>query len=140
MTEPKQIDLTINNNIPEKLEKALLALADYHQAIIQRNTLKTQDPNVLEEIAIILRQKSKAIHEYLQTSQLPEELSSDTELKSCLEHLKQTNIPYSAYINTMICYWTKLMFEDYPFSISHNHIGQLYQNSISGLEDDESQD
>lgn len=132
-----EINSNIQPQVPKQLENALVALSDYHQDLIQKYTLNTQVPNVLEEVANILRQKSNIIKTFIITNQFPVDISSDTELKDCLDRLKSSNIPYSAYVNTMISYWTKMMFEDYPFCNSPEHIRRFLLNSIPPADADE---
>ena len=131
MAEPHHVPEYNDDGLPERLKAVLYALADYHKYLLQKYTLQTQDPIQIRNVQAILRNQAKQILLALQTGSL--DGIEDDALVQCIQTLQKNKSPFSHEIDTMMKYWCRLMFEEYPFSISHNHIQKLYQNSISML-------
>jgi hypothetical protein len=128
MAEPVHMENYNDDRLPERLKAILYALADYHKYLLQKLTLQTQDPIQLRRVEQILRDQAKTILLALQTGQT--DGLQDDALAQCIETLRQNNTPYDSNVETLMKYWCRMMFEEYPFSISHNHIEKLYQNSV----------
>jgi hypothetical protein len=128
MAEPNHTPEYNDDGLPERLKAILYALADYHSHLLQKITLETQDPIQVHKAKDIMKQQAKLILLALEKGNFDD--IHDEKLKQCLEILKSNNTPYTFYVDTMLEYWCNLMFEEYPFSISHNHIQKLYKNSV----------
>lgn len=108
------------------IEPILKALSDYKMKIINKNTLTTQNPNELNEIAPILRAKSKAIKEYILKRIVPPR--EDTDLYECIQTLDPLLNPWNADISVLAKYWCEKLFETENFS-NAEHLQRIINNS-----------
>ena len=134
--EENQTTESITNIIPDRLKRVLDALSEYHKDILIKYSHFTQSPQELIAIQTLLREKAKVIRNYLLYNKFPE--GADTELKECLDNIKQANTPWDPEISTLTNYWCDLMFIKHPFTMSHKHIQNLLKNSLVLIEDDTS--
>ena len=123
MTEPYHTPEYTDENIPTRLRNILNTLAEYHTLLLQKSTLSTQDPENVNNTLPMMRAASYKIKDLIIN---PTTLQTDPILKKLQTYL----LPWTADTTALATYWCELMFERYPFSISHNHINQLYRNSV----------
>jgi hypothetical protein len=128
MAEPVHMPDYNDDGLPERFKAILYALADYHKHLLQKLTLNTQDPVQVSHVQEILRNQAGVILQALRTGNTLG--IQDEALINCINTLRQNNSPYNPTVETLMSYWCEMMFEEYPFSISHNHIEKLYENSI----------
>ena len=124
------------SNIPERLEAILLALSNYHQALLQEYSLRSQSPNELMGIKTLLADKANIIEHFILFGELPTGIQIDQGLQDCLHRLQENIQPWNPQTTTLSRHWCKLMFEQYPFTVNHKHIQQLLANSLQEIESD----
>jgi hypothetical protein len=133
MAEPYHIPEYNDDRLPERLKAILYALANYHQYILQKYTLETQNPNHIHQVEKFLRNQCNIIINAV-TNGITNEIKDD-KLLECISILRENYTPYSYQVESLLRYWCHMMFEQYPFSISHNHIQKLYENSVQPIDE-----
>lgn len=114
--------------ISERLQAILKILSDYHMYVLQENSLASQNPEeTIHNIKNILAKNGDMLEEYLRWRTNP--LTKDAELLVCVDNLSKHVEPWNIQISTLAPDWCRLMFKEYPFSISPEHISRLYKNS-----------
>lgn len=107
--EPKQ----------ETIDAIVKILSDYKMKIINDATLKTQSPSELRNISAVLRQKSRAIKDYI--LRRTESSRDDAELYACIKALEPYLNPWNSDISVISKYWCDKLFETDNFSeAKHN--------------------
>lgn len=132
--EPHYVEEEDDSRLPERLKAILKALADYHTHLLQKNTLETQDPNHVDKVRQMLKEQAKVILFALSSGQT--EKIQDPKLSECIQSLQLNNRPYDFEVDTLLKYWCKMMFVEYPFIIAHNHIDRFLKNSLYKEEDE----
>lgn len=126
-------------NLPERLTNILEILKNYHQQIIQKQTLPTQDPYAtLIHLKAILAEKGEALEEFLRWRNITPEAKQDTDLMACIQLLSPNIDPLHPKISVLAPRWCQLMFKDYALSIDPTHALRLYENSGAESEDEHS--
>ncbi len=128
MTEPYHI--TSENIRPENTKEysILNALRDYHEYLLQTNTLHTQSPDTIKQAEFFLRLKSRELKSAIDSIQQTP-LTQDEKYNQCIQKLKEILIPWSPELSTLAKYWCEMMFEIHPFTLNPGHIDTLYKNS-----------
>lgn len=136
MSEPyHHIDRPLN--VPERLKNILEILKAYHQQIIQKQTLPTQDPyTTLTHLKALLAEKGDALEEFLRWRTTTSDVRQDTELMACIQLLSPNLDPLHPKISVLAPRWCHLMFKDYALSIDPLHMERLYKNSGAESEDE----
>lgn len=124
--------------IQQRLQKILNILIQYHTHLLQKNTLLTQDPNTLIDLRTLLRKEGQNINHFILYGKYPQkqEAIEDPLLKETLTNLQEVLHPWNAEVSTLSEYWCKMMFTQYPFSISYDHMKNLYKNYGLPIEED----
>jgi hypothetical protein len=128
MAEPYHTPEYNDEGLPERLKEILYALANYHQHTLQKYTLETQNPNHIRHVEQMLRNQCKVIINAV-ISGVTKGIE-DEQMLQCIAIIRRNYSPYSYQVESLLRYWCHMMFEQYPFSISHNHIQKLYENSV----------
>lgn len=97
--EPKQ----------ETIDAIIKILSDYKMKLINTGTLKTQAPSELINTNAILRQKSRAIKDYILRRTLPS--PDDADLYACIKALEPYLNPWNSDISVITKYWCEKLFE-----------------------------
>jgi hypothetical protein len=115
--------------LPEKLQKILDALAEYHKICLQKNTLNTQEPKKIEDIRQYFKKVYAEICDYIEDSKNTPTLLQDPDFQKMFGVLKECTREWDADISVLVPHWCNLMFIQFPFTISHNHIQSLRNNN-----------
>lgn len=113
---------------PDRLKKILDALIDYHTQLVQEHTLQSQSPTDVVNLKAILREKSRDIKLFLQGGRVPV-ANSDTEFRKFLDVVGKLLEPWDHEISALSKYWTQMMFEEFPLSISPEHTKRLLESA-----------
>jgi len=132
---PIRKDTFQSPELPDKLQKIISAMIEYHKSFLHKNTLNSQEPYKLENIQKYLKEVCCQICDYIEDSNNIPTLLDDPDFKRLFEFLKEETIEWDSEISVLIPYWCNLMFVQFPFSISQNHIWQLYKNSKERIDD-----
>lgn len=132
---PSGKDTLQSPELPDKLQKILSAMIEYHKNFLHKNTLNSQNPNKLEEIRKYFKEVCCQICDYIENSDNKPTLLQDSDFQKLFQVIQQETNDWDSEISVLIPYWCNLMFVQYPFSISQNHIWQLYKNSKSTSDD-----
>lgn len=119
----------------KELYEILELLSRYHTHLLQNETLKTQEPISLNRMISKIDAKGNDILYFIKTREYP--IKKDEKINDLLGKLSILLAENSFKKSTYSKYWTRHMFQEYPFSISANHIENLYKNSILRLEEEE---
>ena len=123
-------------NLPERLEIILKILSDYHQQVIQQNTLPSQNPmESLTRLRAILAKKGDALEDFLKWRVITPEAQQDEELMACIRLLSPNLDPVNPKVSVLAPRWCSLMFKEYPMSVKPEHILRLIENSGYESED-----
>jgi hypothetical protein len=97
--EPKQ----------ETIDSIVKILSDYKMKVINDGTLKTQAPSELRNTSAILREKSRAIKDYILRRTMPSQ--DDVDLYACIKELEPYLNPWNSDISVISKYWCEKLFE-----------------------------
>ena len=123
-------------NIPERLKTILEILSKYHQSVIQKHTLPSQNPyQALNSLKAVLAEKGDALEDFLRWRALPED-QQDKDLQACIQQLSPNLDPVNPKVSVLAPRWCSLMFKEYPLSIDPQHMLRLYENSGAESEED----
>jgi hypothetical protein len=123
---------------PERLRPILEALAELHAQILQEKTLKTQSPDDLYDIKNYLYNVGNILLNCVQGNTDENDPRYVTpEVESCIQKLKLNMKPWNVHISVLTPYWIRKMYHQTPFSISKEHIHNLFQNSQYVEENDD---
>ncbi len=136
--------------LPDKLQKIVNALSEYHKVFLHKKTLNGQEPVKLEDIRNYLKELCCQICDYIEDSnniptllhnpsfkKMFEDKSDYEDFKKMFDVLRENTGDWDSEVSILVPYWCNLMFVQYPFSISQQHIQNLIYNSInSNLEEE----
>lgn len=112
----------------ERLKNILTILSNYHSHLIQSYTLSSQDPQeTIHNIKQILEKNGDMIEDYLRWRKIPS--TNDANLLKCVDDLSKEVEPWNIKVSSLAPEWCRLMFKEYPMSISPEHIARLYKNA-----------
>jgi len=131
LDEVSNTDEPMDPNLRERLRNILDALSNCHKNIIQEYTLNTQAPVSVKELRAVLAQCSNQIESFLDGRT---QTNLHDAVRICIDKIRPELEPITPEISTLPRYWCKIMFEEYPFSISPNHIENLYKNSVNEVD------
>ena len=114
--EPKQ----------ETIDAIVKILSDYKMKVINDGTLKTQSPSELRNTSAILRQKSRAIKDYILRRTEPP--LDDAELSACIKALEPYLNPWNSDISVIAKYWCDKLFETDNLSNAQHMQDHLTRN------------
>lgn len=115
--------------ISERLRNILEILRDYRMRVIQELSLASQNPEETEQTIIqTLAKDGDTIEEFLRWRTIPSS-TNKKELLACIQSLSQHLAPWNIHVSTLAPDWCRLMFKDYPLTISPEHIARLYKNA-----------
>ena len=67
------------------------------------------------------------IEDYLRWRKMPN--TNDRDLLKCVDDLSKDVEPWNIKVSSLAPEWCRLMFKEYPMSISPEHIARLYKNA-----------
>jgi hypothetical protein len=135
---PENITIDQSPELPDNLQKIVNALSEYHKVFLHKNTLTGQEPVKLEKIRNYLKEVCCQICDYIEDSNNIPSFLGDADFKKMFDVLKENTKEWDSDISILIPYWCNLMFVQYPFSISQQHIESLMKNSKkSNVESDD---
>ena len=133
MTEPFHTSNSVSKEKENPLRNVLNALKTYHEHLLQTNTLDSQSPVEIYSLQRLLRLKGKDLQSALDRLYSQKEyeklLNTDEHWNMCLLSLQKHLHPWNPETIPLVKYWCEMMFEQYPFTLSHNHIENFYKNS-----------
>ncbi len=124
-----------NNPIQERLKIILNTLIQYHAHLLQKNTLTTQDPNALVDLTTLLRNEGQKILSFLLYGKYYDKVQ-DPVLQDTLNKLKEATTPWNSDTSVLSKDWCTMMFIQYPFNISYDHLKNLHKNYGLPIEED----
>jgi hypothetical protein len=125
--------------IPERLRIILDILKNYHQQIIQKYTLPSQNPMAtLTQLKEVLADKGDVLEEFLRWRNITPAAQQDQELMKCIQLLSPNLDPVDKKVSVLAPRWCQLMFKEYALSVDPTHMIRLYQNSGAESEDEHS--
>jgi hypothetical protein len=101
-------------HVIDRIQKAIQVMNDYKMEIINKTTLRTQNPTELNNVNIRLRRNSILTKNYISTGQVPE--NSDEGFKAYIARLSENLTPWNPDVSTQVRYWCVRIFEDGTFS------------------------
>jgi hypothetical protein len=114
--------------ISERLKEILKILSEYRMHIIQNDTLASQEPEeTIQNVRITLANDGDIIEDYLRWRTVPS--TDKQELIDCINSLSKQVDPWNIHVSSLAPEWCRLMFKDYPLTLSPEHIARLYKNS-----------
>ena len=120
----------------ERLKNILNILSDYHTQVIQTYSLSSQKPEeTIQTIRLTLEKDGDMLEDYIRWRKVPN--TNNKALLNCIEALEKELEPWDTQISSLAPTWCRLMFKEYPMTISPEHIVRLYKNA--GLEDRDGQ-
>ncbi len=125
-----------NRPTPDRLRLILQALAKLHTELLQQETLKTQEPQSLQNVKQMLKQTGAFLLNCLRTNSFRTSEEYSEAIQKCLETLRENSTPWDADVSTLTPYWIDRMFFKAPFAISPDHIETLFRNSQVQQEND----
>lgn len=98
----------------DRCRNILTCLDEYKITVLNRLSVKTQNPSDIIHISSILRQKLSEIKDFVERRIRP--ANADADMKACLECL-EGNLPVGDYeIRILTSYWCKRLFEEYDIT------------------------
>jgi hypothetical protein len=127
--------------LPNKIQTIVNALAEYHKTFLHKKTLNGQEPAKVEDIKNYLKELCYQICDYVEDSnniptllhnpsfkKMFEDKSDYEDFKNMFDVIKENTVGWDSEISILIPHWCKLIFIQFPFTISHNHIQSLQNN------------
>lgn len=113
-----------SQQVPDRLQKILNILEEYHRLLVHTNTSFTQDPSPSHAyVKSLLRQKGALLQNWLKTRQLPPGV--DTDLQEVLEKLKKAIDPWDPNVSTLTQSYVESLFFDCPLTLTLAHCRRL---------------
>ena len=117
----------------QRLKNILNILSDYHSRVIQTHSLASQKPEeTIQNMKLILEKDGDMIEDYLRWRTIPN--TNNKDLLECIDSLSKEVEPWNIQVSSLAPVWCRLMFKEYPMTISPDHISRLYKNA--GIADD----
>jgi hypothetical protein len=118
-----------SSEIPGRLIKIINLLEGYRKDIVQRNTLRGQDPLPIQAMTrAILREKGQMLTNWMKMREITEEMKEDKEFMNVIEELQNLLEPWDANVSVMAPDYVESLFFTCPFT-SYEHCERLRKSA-----------
>lgn len=123
--EPVDLENT-DKQVPDRLQKIINVLQDYHSKIIQNLTINSQDPDRAKTIVTSeLRKIGSRLKLCLKDKNSCPELNIDSEFRGVYEKLDSLRSPWDPNISTLLMEYIDTLFFECPLANTIEHCKRL---------------